>query len=262
MRKIAVMVLCIICTVLCNQMNAQSYKEHIVKDGETTASIAQAYSISTEDLVNANPALQNYCYVGMKLRIPESKSNDESEETKTEPIAPPVVQENTKELTLFELFSNTIEPPCHWTTAESKVRHLTTAGMLGVSCAYGTAYYLTENLHLDALIGFDFSTVSNDYITTKSDYVVLPLEVNYNIYFSNKKINGFYLTPYVGVNYSYLVKSEVKIDDTVEKVDPSNRYGFAHMLGIKVKFMVWGLHFGLEFNNNSETFFFGFVIGM
>ncbi len=46
------------------------FVEHIVKRGETLASIASYYNVSEEALKNENPILKSYIYVGMKIHIP------------------------------------------------------------------------------------------------------------------------------------------------------------------------------------------------
>lgn len=45
---------------------------HTVARGESLESIAHKYSITVEQLVNANPGAQNLFYVGLKLNIPEA----------------------------------------------------------------------------------------------------------------------------------------------------------------------------------------------
>ena len=47
---------------------------HTVAKGETVASIAQKYNVSESAILEENPILKNYIYVGMKIRIPNSAS--------------------------------------------------------------------------------------------------------------------------------------------------------------------------------------------
>lgn len=58
---------------------AQEYFEHVVKKGETLASIASYYNVSEEALKNENPILKSYIYVGMKIRIPKTHQEEESQ---------------------------------------------------------------------------------------------------------------------------------------------------------------------------------------
>lgn len=46
-------------------------KTHVVERGETVASIAKAYGLTEEALLEANPDAASFCYVGMVLNIPE-----------------------------------------------------------------------------------------------------------------------------------------------------------------------------------------------
>ena len=56
--------------------NAQSYKYHTVKKGETVFSISQAYSIDEEDIYKYNPEAKEGIGIDQKLVIPISESND------------------------------------------------------------------------------------------------------------------------------------------------------------------------------------------
>lgn len=51
---------------------AQSVIQHTVQRGETVLSVAKKYNISEEQLRKANPDIDVYFYVGMKLNVPTS----------------------------------------------------------------------------------------------------------------------------------------------------------------------------------------------
>lgn len=51
---------------------------HVVVKGETVSSIARKYNISEADLIDENPILKNYIYVGMKVRVPGVKAEQET----------------------------------------------------------------------------------------------------------------------------------------------------------------------------------------
>lgn len=61
-------------------LSAQSTITHTIQRGETAESVAQKYGISVGELKKANPDINEYMYVGMKLTIPEK-------ETETMPVA-------------------------------------------------------------------------------------------------------------------------------------------------------------------------------
>lgn len=68
----------IICSLLlslnlCLCMAQATMQSHVVQRGESIESIARKYAISVEDLKKANPSVEKYFYVGMKLKIPEIK---------------------------------------------------------------------------------------------------------------------------------------------------------------------------------------------
>ena len=51
--------------------------EHIVKRGESISSISGLYGIDEKELIDANPRLNEFCVVGMKLLIPTSLTADD-----------------------------------------------------------------------------------------------------------------------------------------------------------------------------------------
>lgn len=52
-------------------------REHIIKRGENVATISALYGIDERTLLDANPRLNDFCVVGMKLNIPvQTTSND------------------------------------------------------------------------------------------------------------------------------------------------------------------------------------------
>lgn len=69
--------------VLCLTAMAQAAITHIVKQGETISGIAKQYNVPLEVLLQANPNMRDYFYVGMELNIPVKVKND-IQSTKTE----------------------------------------------------------------------------------------------------------------------------------------------------------------------------------
>ena len=70
-------VLCFLFQVISMSANAQSYKYHTVKKGETVFSISQSYSIDEEDIYKYNPEAKNGIGIDEKLVIPISENNTE-----------------------------------------------------------------------------------------------------------------------------------------------------------------------------------------
>lgn len=63
---------------------AQNVRKHIVDRGETLASIAEKYAVSTEEIVKLNPDAAQFVYVGMELTIPKVEKKVEIVEETTE----------------------------------------------------------------------------------------------------------------------------------------------------------------------------------
>ena len=275
MRNKLFALLCVLCLLFCENIFAQSYREHTVAKGETVSSIAASYHITTNELVNANPSLKSYCYVGMKLRIPESKGISEIKDTKSASVAPPVVKEKVVESTPSIVnFQRNYQTPAYLKSLEVKYHIVPKVEDYGVKSSGttlyfsgGIAYLWNENIHFDARIGYGFSsattTTENIYFSStakaKSHFIVLPLEVNYNIYLSEQKRDWIYITPYIGADISLLLKATVEMDGSEQKLDPSDRLGFAGMLGVKAFYGNLGLNIGYEFNSDAGHFFIGVV---
>ncbi len=72
MKKLIVLIMCSLMAL--NILAADNPKEHTVERGETLASIAQAYNITVEALLEVNPMAKDMFYTGLVLIIPASVS--------------------------------------------------------------------------------------------------------------------------------------------------------------------------------------------
>jgi len=63
-------VICFLFQIYATSANAQSFKYHTVKKGETVFSISQAYSIDEEDIYKYNPEAKEGVGIDQKLVIP------------------------------------------------------------------------------------------------------------------------------------------------------------------------------------------------
>lgn len=68
MKRKIVMLFAVVC--MSATAIAQSVVQHTVVRGETVTSVARKYNVSEEQLRKANPDIDTYFYVGMKLNIP------------------------------------------------------------------------------------------------------------------------------------------------------------------------------------------------
>ncbi|CAL67192.1 LysM peptidoglycan-binding domain-containing protein [Christiangramia forsetii] len=79
-------VLCFLFQIYATSANAQSYKYHTVKKGETVFSISQSYSIDEEDIYKYNPGAREGIGLNEKLVIPiDGKATSEKLETSGTP---------------------------------------------------------------------------------------------------------------------------------------------------------------------------------
>ncbi|MGA8852908.1 MAG: LysM peptidoglycan-binding domain-containing protein [Christiangramia sp.] len=69
-------VICFLFQIYSGSANAQSYKYHTVKKGETVFSISQSYNIDEEDIYKYNPDAKQGISINEKLVIPVGKSNN------------------------------------------------------------------------------------------------------------------------------------------------------------------------------------------
>jgi len=76
-------VICFLFQIYSTSANAQSYKYHTVKKGETVFSISQTYSIDEEDIYKYNPDAREGIGLNEKLVIPISKVDSSAENNET-----------------------------------------------------------------------------------------------------------------------------------------------------------------------------------
>ena len=71
MKDIKRITVCMVMFLLTTIGMAQEVVSHVVERGETLESIAQKYGVSTAQIREANPDINDFFYVGMKLSIPQ-----------------------------------------------------------------------------------------------------------------------------------------------------------------------------------------------
>lgn len=271
MRNKLFALLCVLSILFCENIFAQSYKEHTVAKGETVSSIAASYHITTDELVNANPSLKNYCYVGMKIQIPIKEVVDAlsevraSQEPKEE--ARPAVEEKKDEKTHTDAvisfnsegvdnnpakteIKNQYDVPSDTERLDFYFAYKNLYGIIpstnstdGYTLSFlaGFGRYLDNHLHYEAQLGYCTSSMSVkssgwSHTYYYNGYLMLPLSFNYDIFLKFRDDFGLIFTPHIGTNISYLCKSTVKYpnSDEVQKLDlPSNRFGITADLGLK-----------------------------
>ena len=96
LRLLCVMLL-ILLSVLNTTLSAQTTISHIVGIGETISSIAQKYKVSESRIIELNPVVAEFIYVGMKLVIPVASDNQFSEKSEDLPVEEKVVHVDVDE---------------------------------------------------------------------------------------------------------------------------------------------------------------------
>lgn len=91
-------VICFLFQIYSTSANAQSYKYHTVKKGETVFSISQTYSIDEEDIYKYNPDAREGIGLNEKLVIPISKVDSSAENNETS-NSPQFVEHIVKNIT-------------------------------------------------------------------------------------------------------------------------------------------------------------------
>ena len=268
---------------LCTVAIAQDYREHVVAKGETVSAIAQKYNITEAALLDANPALKNYCYVGMKLRIPVASAKT----TVAESVSKQSVA-NNEGVTESEKSTKTSESSeRYYLDASGDGRAANASGVVAPFNVYlnefrfgfepfsrfytiGANHFFDKSLYLGAQLGYGKASSSTSFeslkIETSQHYIILPVELGYHLWLSKSRFDnwlstegsGYSIVPYLGADVSYLVKATKKIGDQKESVKPDNRFGILAKVGAKlVLTQIFFLDAGYSFNNDGGYFFIG-----
>lgn len=270
---------------LCTVAIAQDYREHVVAKGETASTIAQKYNITEAALLDANPALKNYCYVGMKLRIPSASAKT----TVAESVSKQSVA-NNEGVTESEKSTKTSESSeRYYLDASGDGRAANASGVVApfnvivdevrygfvssdafsLFFTIGANHFFDKSLYLGAQLGYGKASSSTSFesqkIVTSQHYIILPVELGYHLWLSKSRFDnwlstgaGYAIVPYLGADVSYLVKATYKIGDQKESVKPDNRFGILAKVGAKlVLTQMYYLDAGYSFNNDGGYFFIG-----
>lgn len=79
---------------VCLDANAQEYIKHVVKRGDTISSISKSYGIPESKIIELNPKVAQFIYVGMELRLPMNTKDMKREQSGRAVIKPEVSQNN------------------------------------------------------------------------------------------------------------------------------------------------------------------------
>lgn len=284
-RVLSFLVGLVVALSLCSAAFAQEYREHVVARGETASAIAKKYNITEAALLEANPALKNYCYAGMKLRIPAASAKT----TVVENVSNQSVSKN-EGVTKSEKPTNTSESSERYYSDGSgdgraakasgvvapfnvfvdEVRYgFQSSNAFSLFFTIGANHFFDKSLYVGAQLGYGkaSSSISSGGISIDTDdhYIILPVELGYHLWLSETRFDnigisegfGFSIAPYLGADLSYLVKATAKIGDQKESVKPDNRFGILAKVGAKLWFNSFFFDAGYSFNNDGDFFFVG-----
>lgn len=273
---------------------AQSVVLHTVQRGETVASVAKKYNISEEQLRKANPDVDVYFYVGMKLNIPVANTaeSETKSHTKTEANQQVIGTVNSNSYSQLSKTSQgaSIDQP---TPTESYTRWkfydkvgwstLTRSGnesmnMGGCFFELGVSHYLGQNLPLSFGLAYTAhfynkynkpESIGDAGSTTDIDISSIQIPVTIGYDFGNK----ISVTPYIGAYIDYTIsgKSEFKMsgEKMTSKLKDWNDYTKLQ-LGLKggVKLHLGEFTLGAEYgigltkhDENIDESYWGLFIG-
>lgn len=244
---------------------AQEYKSHIIAKGETVESIATNYNVSKSALFEANPALKNYIYAGMKIRIPLVVKNDvETPQVEKQNVEEASEQFYLSDSRLENTVSSSKTSPSNSVASSNTFIDEIRVGFLSSDAfsmlfSLGNNHFFDKSLYLGTQIGYGISSASTEVygstLSTTSHYIMLPIELGYYLWFSEERFTA--IVPYAGADITYLAKATMKYEDEKETIEPDKRFDIMAKVGLKISFGVF-FDFGYAFNDNGEYFYLGF----
>lgn len=166
---------------LCFNAIGQSI-EHVVAPGETVKSIAEKYGVSEAALVEANPNLAKFVYVGMKLSIPaiaRNASSPEQDEEKGIPSVVPVVEAPVATVSSPPMEVNESGPGFQfgmsfmWMFPIFEKQEGFSYTNYGMSVCFNGGYFLAKHFFASAGVGYSYSNSSTSTIYRSDAYDIL-----------------------------------------------------------------------------------------
>lgn len=161
---------------------AQQVTTHTVAPGETLASIASKYGVSVEALTETNPETKKHLYTGMSLAIPSVKKNHEQPVVIPDPTPTPIKKE---EVTYSTTTSNDVTYKAKEGNAGKlgvameilfgylipslgdASDYMESAFSCGMSMAMGARFYPVDNIYVEGMAGWKWTSKSIGFKNTK-----------------------------------------------------------------------------------------------
>lgn len=218
MKDIKRFTVCMIMILVASIGMAQDVISHVVERGETLESIAHKYGITTTQLREANPDINDFFYVGMKLSIPQpvktelqnkstNNTSDSDESIQEEEIPIQVDSQNnivnTFRQSMIDSKANSwhfffrLGPSIFRTEKSGNLSRNDTKSYstsVGFEIMAGVHYYFSDQFYLSAGLGYfsassstSISSIGNSFRSeTTSHNIILPIEVGVVFPISNK----------------------------------------------------------------------------
>lgn len=253
-------------------------KTHVVKKGETVATIAKTYGVTIESLQDANPDLKSYIYVGMSLKIPTINE----QETKQTNIASEAIEKNTiivenKDEKENKVLSTMIGEGDNTIQNIEYDKHSVGKGYVGLDIMYGFlgnpdnmysspfsysatirySYFFHHNVYISGGLGYNSSSflMKKKYGDYDYDFHFISVPVRLGV--SLAPDSKFDLVPYAGINFNYCVKASIKNGNNKIDNDWSGKMAIEGMIGARVNISGFSLVVGynIPFNDNQKASF-------
>lgn len=243
---------------------------HTIQRAETLESIAQKYNVTVEALKQANPDVQEYVYIGMKLVIPAQAVKTEPNEERAEspalvPIVPQEIKpsENAIE-NRNEIVNSQFKPSWDasyefgWNLVKPEGADITFKNM-SFDLSMGAKYRITPNVSVYARLGYKGSFYFGKYKNSSSIHdIYMPLGAKFVL--GSKAIDdkGFELT--VGPYLTYSVAGKI-YDIKIGDIPGYEHFGMGIIGGIGYNMICLRLGYGLA-GHEKNTFLLGLSIGI
>lgn len=168
-------VICFLFQIYTSSANAQAYKYHTVKKGETVFSISQSYNIDEEDIYKYNPDAKEGIEVNEKLVIPMNASRDAKPSANTTQFREHKVEKKETLYSLSKEYDVSIDDIKRY-NKHLYSEELRTGETVRIPVNTGTENIITTNTPRP-----EPSASKPEQITKTREHIVLPKETKYGI---------------------------------------------------------------------------------
>ncbi|HKJ48245.1 MAG TPA: LysM peptidoglycan-binding domain-containing protein [Christiangramia sp.] len=173
-------VICFLFQIYSTSANAQAYKYHTVKKGETVFSISQSYNIDEEDIYKYNPDAKEGISINEKLVIPVDASRSENKVESTAQFTEHTVKKKETLYSLSKEYGVSIDEIKRY-NKQLYSKELQMGETIRIPS--GTSVASTENTPVTQTTSKQtpVSKPQSNQITKTREHIVLPKETKYGI---------------------------------------------------------------------------------